>query len=270
MGVPKIPSEYENLNYLDHSWDLIYGPVESRRYGRSLGINLLGSQKACSFDCVYCELGRSELRMNQIKKDLNFADLGDLKKRLTERIRVLNAKEDTYFDSIVLSGNGEPTLYPHFYDAVEIIMAAQQELCPDAKVVALTNAAHLDNKKVVAGLNSLDERVVKVDAGNVQLFKRLNNPLIRGDLDKVLAGIRRLDDCVVQSMFIQGAIDNTRNEHIEEWIEVVGMIRPKSVQIYTLDRVPASSDLKKVDEDTLHVIASKLKRRTQIESIVFA
>jgi wyosine [tRNA(Phe)-imidazoG37] synthetase (radical SAM superfamily) len=268
MATPNLKEEYNRLQTVKFPMDIAYGPVKSRRFGNSLGVNLLGSQKICSFNCPYCELGETKIRMNQVKKDIKFQSSEEIDLAYREKLRELN-KEKVSIDSVCLSGNGDPTLYPFLDEAIDAIFLANQELAVQAKFLILTNGAHLDNKKVVHALNKLDDRVVKIDAGNDFTLKKINSPLVRTNMSKLIAGSRKLKDVVVQSCFVQGAVDNTDNDEIEDWIEVIGMIKPKQVQIYGLDRVPFENNLIKVDEDTLYTIGSKLKRRTQIEFKVY-
>jgi wyosine [tRNA(Phe)-imidazoG37] synthetase (radical SAM superfamily) len=102
-------------------------------------------------------------------------------------------------------------------------------------------------------------------------MQKINDPLIRINMAKFLGGVHRLKDCIVQSMFFKGAVSNTENDQIEEWIEVLGMIKPKGIQICTITRAtPLMPGLSAVDEDTLYSIAFKLKKRTNLEANVFA
>jgi wyosine [tRNA(Phe)-imidazoG37] synthetase (radical SAM superfamily) len=244
----------------------VYGPVESRRWGLSLGINPLGEKKICSFDCVYCDLGATSIRMNQIKKDVAFPSVEEIDSLLRTQLRL----GTEHLKSLTLSGNGEPTLYPQFLELTEALVKARGELAPHLPLRVLTNAAHIDSRRMVQALDMYDERVVKVDAGSDALFKKINNPLSRASLTKVINGARKLKNCSVQSLFVQGRVDNTSAEVLEEWIEVVGIIQPKEVQLYTLRDHRPSNGLLPASEDTLYTIASKLKRRTQLEAKVFA
>ena len=115
-------------------------------------------------------------------------------------------------------------------------MHLRNEHIPGKKVVVLSNGAHLDSKKVVTGMNSVDERVIKVDAGSDNLMQKVNDPLVRINMAKFLTGVRKLSDCVVQSLFVTGDVNNTANEQLDEWIEVIGMIKPRSVQLCTVTR----------------------------------
>jgi wyosine [tRNA(Phe)-imidazoG37] synthetase (radical SAM superfamily) len=248
--------------------EIAYGPVTSRRLGTSLGINLLGPQKFCSFDCPYCDLGPSINRMNQIKDSLDIPTVAAVEEALRVKLRV-HFQQQIKIDTITLSGNGEPTLHPEFLECVEAILKVRTEMTPQTPVVALTNGAHLDAKRVVQGLNLLDERMVKLDAGSDRLLKIINRPLVRANLSKLSTGIRKLKDVIVQSAFVQGTIENTKPEDIEEWLEILGILKPKSVHIYTLNRPSTESGVHKVDEDTLYTIQSRLKRKLQIDSQVF-
>lgn len=245
--------------------DLVYGPVTSLRYGTTLGINLLGSSKVCSYNCVYCNLGPTALTMNKIRKDYEFPSLELIKNNFREYIKKSVPKE-----AIVVSGNGEPTLHHEFDQAMKMLTELRDEHLPGLKIIVLSNGAHLDNKKVINGLNLVDERVIKFDVGNDALLGKVNDPLIRTNMTKLLSGIGKLKDCTIQSLFFTGEVDNTANEMVEEWIEIIGMIKPTSIQLCTLTRpAPSRPGLKPVDEDTLYSIAFRLKKRTTLEARVF-
>lgn len=244
--------------------DIVYGPFESSRFGHSMGINLLGAQKVCSYNCIYCDLGPSILTMNKIRKSYEFPTLDQVQVSFREYIR-----KSVPIETILVSGKGEPTLHPDFDDAIKLILELRDEHLPKRKVIVLSNAAHLDGKKVVTGMNLADERVIKIDAGNDAFLQKVNDPLIRLNMAKFLSGIPKLKDCIVQAMFFNGDVSNISAEHVEDWIEVLGMVKPKHVQICTITR-PAGASLKAVEEDDLYSIAFKLKKRTGLEATVFA
>lgn len=245
---------------------LVYGPVKSLRYGSTLGINLLGPEKVCSYNCVYCSLGPTLLTMNKVRKDYHFPTLEQISAEFKKYI-----EQSVPIDAIVLSGNGEPTLYPEFDEAMKLIVDLRHDHLRGKKIIVLTNGAHLDSKKVIAGLNMADERVVKLDAGNDALMQKVNDPLIRINMAKYLAGIKKLKDCVIQSLFFTGEIDNMNGEALDEWIEVLGMIKPQAIQLTTITRpTPVNPNLKPADEDSLYGVAFKLKKRTGLEATVFS
>ena len=269
MNFPRKNAEYADLRELKEPWGVVYGPFQSRRLGLSLGINLLGSEKKiCNFNCPYCELGKTELKMAEIKLTTNFIELSKLESELQDRISIL-LQNKTPPDFITFVGNGEPTLFPELNDAVNIVLQTRNRMSPTSQVGILTNGSTLDNSKVVQALNLLDERMIKLDAGSEQMLVKINGPLSRLTLRKVINGCSRLKDVTLQSFFVQGAIDNTVAAEIDEWIEVVGMIKPKLVHVYTLDRVPPTTGLIPVPKQRLKEIVEKLAKRTQVPALVF-
>jgi wyosine [tRNA(Phe)-imidazoG37] synthetase (radical SAM superfamily) len=275
MSSLKAPN-FANLNKGDSSHlprreaftSLVYGPVQSRRFGRSLGINILGTeQKACSFDCAYCDLGATTIRLNRLKSDIVFPTVDAISEAVNASLKEIHANGPN-FDMICLSGNGEPTLHPDFNEVVKSVMQARETWMPDKPIAVLTNGAHLDSRKVVDAMNKIDQRIVKIDAGNERAFKVVNSPLSRTTLAKVISGVRSLKDVTIQALFVQGATDNTSHADIEDWIEVIAIIKPKTVQIHGISRQTTQSGLIRCDEDTLYAIASRLERKTQIKAIV--
>ena len=263
------PPEYASLIYTAPKMPIVYGPEQSRRLGTSLGVNLLGSgPKVCSFDCPYCNLGTTQLRLNKLKTETIFPSLEEIDAALTQGFRKAH-ESTTKIDTITISGNGEPTLHPFFVDVVDMIIRKRNEILTGTPIKVLTNGANIDSRRISESLNKLEERMVKFDAGNERVFKTINSPLVRASVSKILAGVKPLKDVIVQSFFVQGSVDNTLSADLEDWMEVIGLIRPKFVHIHGMNRVPAASGLKACDEDTLYTIASRLERRTQIRSLVF-
>ncbi len=108
--------------------NLVYGPVKSLRYGSTLGVNLLGAEKVCSYNCVYCSLGPTELTMNKARKTYAFPALDQIKTAFKDYIA-----KSVPVDAIVLSGNGEPTLHPEFDEAMKMLIELRQEHLPGKK-----------------------------------------------------------------------------------------------------------------------------------------
>ncbi len=262
--------EYEELKEIAPVTGITYGPIQSRRLGLSLGVNLLGSEnKICNFNCPYCELGFTNLKMSEIKKIKTYPSLDALDKSVRQHLLIL-LRQKTKIDSITLSGNGEPTLFSDFSGAVDILINIKNDLYPQSKLVVLTNGSTLDNSKIMRALNRLDERIVKLDAGNDSMLKKIDAPVVRMTVGKLIQGVKKLKDVVLQSFFVQGFIDNTIASEVEEWIEVVGIIKPKQVHIYSLDRVPPTAGLKQVPAQRLKEIAMALQKRTGIKGTVFS
>ncbi len=247
---------------------LVYGPVVSRRLRKSLGINVLGDQKICSFNCAYCDLGPTSLTMNQIRREYVYPSMDSILSAVTEKLTELGKDQ---YDAITLSGNGEPLLHPKISEIITAIGEIRNQMAPHAKFVIFTNAAHIQSRKLIYALDSLDERIIKIDAGHNTILKKVNEPLIRLTVDRLVQDAKKLKDCIIQSTFIDGALTNTSNEHIEDWLEIVGMIQPKNLQLMTPTRPMWRTDVKPVSEDTLETIASRVRRRLpSIEISVFA
>ena len=241
---------------------IMYGPVNSRRFGKSLGINLLPTNfKVCSFDCVYCQYKDKPGKPK-------FPSLAEIYTQLSsdlERIRDGKLKVDW----IMLSGNGEPTLHPEFSGIVESLLTLRDLYFPKIPIGVLSNSSTCYKKEISDTLSKLDGRFMKLDAGSLYMFhdvNRLYTTLAWGD---VIEGLCSLPDVTLQSMFVTGEVDNTSEKAVKDWIEAVQCIQPLEVQIYTVDRTPQEAGILPVSKEKLDVISNKLKMRTLIPSIVY-
>lgn len=246
----------------------VYGPVHSRRYGRALGLNLVPvGRKVCSFDCVYCECGFTDHRALQYPKE----DFPLAKALVAETERVLERFEKSggKLESIVLSGNGEPTLHPDFIAISRGLAEARDEHAPHSRLVLLSNGTMLKDSDVREALSLYDERVMKLDAGREETFQKMCRPLARITLDEVVDLLRSVRPYTLQTMFIHAPVDNAAPEEIEAWIKRVREAEPESVQIYSLDRAPADARCEPVPRDELEEIAERLRAETGLEVSVF-
>jgi wyosine [tRNA(Phe)-imidazoG37] synthetase (radical SAM superfamily) len=172
-------------------------------------------------------------------------------------------------DCMTLAGNGEPTLHPDFSRVVRAILAARDEVMPGVRVDILSNAAHLDRPDVVEGLNLLDERYMKLDAGTDEQFMNMNSPVMDVGIWDVMKGLPKLKDFVVQAMFTHGRRDNTDEKSVVDWVQAVKRVKPKSVQIYSVDRFPADQKITRVERGLLEEIGQALTAQTGIPAEVF-
>lgn len=245
---------------------MTYGPVSSRRYGRSLGLNVFpGSKKACSFECPYCQLGFAKDKKEEIFPTSILAEPDDFEQEVRRAVK----ESDLPLDCLTFSGNGEPSAHPQFLEIVKRTEKVRNELTPKSRIVALTNGAHCDRPDVVEALNRCDEAVVKLDAGTEKTFQLVNEPRRKLCLADLVEGIRKLQNITIQTMFINGRIDNTADEEIEAWIDHIQTIRPSAVQIYTLDRVPADESLTPVSNKRLTEISKRLELKSGIQPLLF-
>ncbi len=264
MEFPKITPEYQGYRQLTEPWDVVYGPFHSRRYGSSLGINILGrGQKICSFNCIYCEIGKTNVTMGAIKKSTPFLDPEELDQLIRVGMRKVIA-QNIKIDVISVVGNGEPTLYPHFDIFSKKVAIARNEILPKIPLLVFSNCTQLHNKKIIKGLNVYDERVMKLDAGNDIQLKNINAPLVKDSMKKIINNTRRLKNLIIQSMFIKGIATNMERTDLDEWIEAIALIKPKKVQVYTVERVPPVSGIQKLTADELYTIKALLCKRVSI------
>ena len=243
----------------------VYGPIHSRRLGHSLGINPLPvSYKFCDFDCVYCQYSWTPEK-----------GTGEKIKRAPQLLQKIQSafeyhtKIKTHVDCITLAGNGEPTIHPDFLKLVTGLVQLRDQFYPKAKLGVLTDSSQVHRLEIRDALEMLDERYMKLDAGSPELLAKINKP--RGDFDfeRMVNALRSMRDIVIQSLFMQGSFDNTQPEDIDHWIETVGFIQAREVQVYTIDRKPADPGLKKVSAKRLHEIAEACQSMTGIRSVVY-
>lgn len=245
---------------------VVYGPVKSRRLGNSLGINPLPlGYKLCSSNCVYCQYGWT----------YSDRDTPEPIKRAPELLSIIEetfqefVEEGTPIDCITLAGNGEPTLHPDLEELVLGIKRLRDQYFPYAKVGILSDGTQAHRPKVRQALEQLDERYMKLDAGDEETWRLIDQPLGSANWKTLIETLKSLPGIVLQCMFIQGSSDNTQDDHIGRWIELVASIRPRAVQVYTIDRTTAASGIEKVPRERLETIAKQLTTRTGIPAEVY-
>ncbi len=241
---------------------IIFGPVHSRRLGLSLGVNLLPvDSKLCSFDCIYCECGWNADHAGQRR----FNRREDVRRLLGETLRRMIA-EGTPPDVITFAGNGEPTLHPDFEAVIDDTIALRDELASSAKVSVLTNATRLADESVRHALLRVDNPILKLDSAfdtTVHRMNRPQNPAYK--VREVVEQMKRFDGrMILQTMFLRGTcdgkpIDNTTEEEVAAWLQLVEEIRPQQVMAYSLDRDTPCRTLEKVPREELQRIAERVE-----------
>ena len=240
---------------------LVFGPIKSRRLGKSLGINLMPEVvKICSFDCIYCECGWNpgdKTNSGLPRKDVFEHTLED---RLLE-LRDTNNEPD----SITFSGNGEPTLHPDFAEIIDITIKLRDKYIPNAKVSVLTNGTMLHKKEVFDAISKIDNNIIKIDGGTYETIKAINKPNVDFDLEEYIKTLLRFKgDLIIQTCFLRGEhnsikIDNTTKEEVKLWTEHIKLINPKKVMIYAIDRDTPEKNIEKISQEELEEIATPLR-----------
>ena len=243
---------------------IVFGPVNSRRLGISLGINLLPvTRKVCSFNCIYCECGWTPGK----------PEPGELLPSRHEVYEALRNKLSEMKDQgkapdvITYAGNGEPTLHPDFAGIIDDSLALRDEFFPDAKVSVLSNGSMLRRKSVREALKKVDQNMLKLDSALADTVRQLNQPHVKTDLGKFEDYAREFDGrFIIQTLFVRGecdgqTVDNTTEEEITAWLQAIARLRPQQVMIYTIHRdTPLGNNLRKVPVNELNAIARRVNR----------
>ena len=205
-----------------------FGPVPSRRLGRSLGVDLV-PLKTCPYDCVYCQLGRTTCKTVERRqwKPLE-GILEEVKRRL-----------DTRPDYITLSGSGEPTLFTPIDRLIDGIRAMT-----DAPIAVLTNGSLLDREDVQRELLGADLVVPSLDGGSDSVFQRVNRPHRSLSFERMLDGLvafrRKFTGQYWLEVFLLDDVAADPRE-MEALVRAAARIRPDRVQLNTVTRPPAES-----------------------------
>ena len=239
---------------------IVYGPIRSRRLGVSLGVNLMPTTaKLCTFDCVYCECG-----WNQPILHPTLPTRDEVREALRTQLSTLQSQ----LDVITFSGNGEPTLHPDFLGIIEDTCALRDEYCPKAKVSVLSNSTQLGRKDVVEALRLCDNRILKLDSA-IDTTMRLVDKPVNAQLTvgqvvewlKVFDGDFTLQTCFLRGVYEGQVIDNTTDEELQVWYDVVDTLRPKQVMIYVIDRETPLKTLEKIPAEKMEAIAAPLRKK---------
>ncbi|MFA6126646.1 MAG: radical SAM protein [Bacteroidales bacterium] len=242
--------------------DIIFGPVTSRRLGASLGINLLPTgRKFCNFNCLYCECG---LSVGTDQKN-QLPGREEIRSRLEEKLLEL-VESKAPIDRITFAGNGEPTIHPDFSGIIEDTIEIRNRIFPMVKIAVLSNATQLEKPEIFRALGKIEMNILKLDSAIEETVQLINRPPTGYSLDRVIEGMMRFQGrFILQTLFLTGstegrAVDNTSEEEVTNWIEVVKKVRPEMVMIYTIARDTPIRTLQKAAPGVLDAIASKVRK----------
>jgi wyosine [tRNA(Phe)-imidazoG37] synthetase (radical SAM superfamily) len=240
---------------------IVYGPVKSRRLGLDLGLNISPRQyKLCTFNCVYCQYGWTEVfSLGALKNPDDQPSPYSFKTALES---VLKAGPE--IESMTFSGNGEPTMHPQFAELVDIALGLKRKYFPQIRLGVLSNSTTVIDKNVRQALEKLDFRLMKLDAGDLKTFKSINIPDKSVKYSEMIEGLKSLKNVIIQTMFVNGSLQNSNDEQVNTWIERLKEIRPLRVQVYSLDRPPADTSLLETPEARLRAIAASVEKSTSI------
>ncbi|MBU1958287.1 radical SAM protein [bacterium] len=209
--------------------NIIFGPVNSRRFGKSLGIDLSPSKKQCNFDCLYCEL-------EPAKTMGVYEDVISVEEVISALSRSLKIHQD--IDAITVTANGEPTLYPYLSELMDEI----NKIKGNIKTLILSNAAKIYEEKTQEALMKFDTVKLSLDCATARCLKRLDRAHEGIDVEMIKEGMLAFKAKFTNPLIIEILIVKNINDNVEE-IQALNAylmtLNPTRIDIGTIDRPPA-------------------------------
>jgi len=230
----------------------IFGPVPSRRLGLSLGIDLVPF-KTCTYDCIYCQVGRTTNKTVECKE---FFPVEDILSQLRKRV------SSDSFDVITFSGSGEPTLYNKLDELVYEI-----KKITDTKIALLTNGSLLWRDEVRKKVLGVDIILPTITSIFEKTYKLIHRPHPGLSIKKVIDGLIRLRSeykgKIFLELFVLKGINDNEDE-LNPLKEVIDKINPEKIQINTAVRPPSERVVTAVDREGLEKIRKLLGSKAEI------
>jgi len=252
--------------------ETIFGPLHSRRLGSSLGINLLpNNYKHCTFNCIYCECGWTDLERHS---KTTFLTSNEIAMQLEDKLKELSSNK-VIIDNITFAGNGEPTIHPQFSEIINDTIRLRNIYYPKSEIAVLSNASMLQNPSIIEALNKIENNIQKLDCGSEEMFQRINKPIKKISLSEIVEQLSRFKkNLTIQTLFLRGEyegkiIDNTTDKEVELWLQHIKAINPLMVMLYPIARSTPASNLERIDTEELNIIAAKVEElgiKTQVYS----
>ena len=197
----------------------IYGPVPSWRLGSSLGVDPISkNEKVCSFDCVYCQIGKTKCLIDERKTFVPAEKV----------IKELDSLPPLKIDYITFSGTGEPTLAENLGEMIKAVRKVRRE-----KIAVLTNSSLMHRKDVIKDLSLADFVVAKLDAPSQDIFELVNRSAKSIRINTVIRAIKDFKSCykgklALQIMFMEG-----NKSCAKDIARIAKEINPDEVQLNT-------------------------------------
>ncbi len=230
----------------------IFGPVPSRRLGRSLGIDLVPF-KTCTYDCIYCQLGRTTDKTVERKEYICV-------EKTLEELRNITGSIDA--DYITLSGSGEPTLN----SGISKLIAGIKKISP-IPIAILTNSSLLSEKKIRDEIKEADLVVPSLDAGDERTFREINRPHGSLKFETMVEGLiqfgREFSGRLwLEIMFVDGI--NSSLAEAKKLIPFIEKVNPDRIQLNTPIRPPAEKSVRQVPVEKLEEIRKILGPKAEL------
>lgn len=233
----------------------LFGPVPSRRLGLSLGVDLV-PYKVCSFDCLYCELGRTTTHTRERREYVpTMAVLDELRSHFQE-------SGESSCDYVTLSGSGEPTLHSNLADIVLGIKDITSR-----PLALLTNSSLMDDPAVRRAVQPVDVILPSLDAVTPAVFKLVNRPVNQVRIDSIIAGLTALrqeyqGEIWLEVLFCRGINDS--ESELEALTKALQILQPDKIQLNTVVRPGAYQEAQSVSREFLQQVQRSWGERAEI------
>lgn len=227
---------------------IIFGPITSRRFGQSLGVDLSPHTKQCNFDCLYCELKGAKT----VERVQNAPSVDTVMREIESALQ-----EHRNVDVITLTANGEPTLYPELDALVDAIRTIPNR----PKLLILSNGSTIMNPSIQKTLAKIDIVKLSLDCASEKCFKRLDRAHQGIKIEAIIEGMKAFRKCYSGELVLEILVVATLNDTEEEFTRlnrVLQEIQPDRIDIGTIDRPPAY-DVKGVSIERLIELSGVLK-----------
>ena len=232
----------------------IFGPVPSRRLNLSLGIDLV-PYKTCNLNCVYCECGITTMHTNC---RANYVDYKEVIKELQHYL-----SKNITLDYITFSGAGEPLLNSNIGKIVDFLKTN----FPQYKLALLTNGILLSQLDILKEISKIDLIIPSLDAGREDTFKKINNPVKGIDFYKYIDGLINLKKFYKNQVWIEVFLVKNINDsssELEKLNEIIKKISPNKIQLNTIDRPPAFSNIRGLNQKEMEKAKSFFPNNCEI------
>ncbi len=222
---------------------IAFGPIPSRRLGKSLGINNIASQKACSYSCIYCQIG---ITQNQSMDRVTFYDPENLVNEIEKHLKKLD-KENAP-DYLTFVANGEPTLDINLGREIRLLKKF------NIPIAVITNSSLINNPQVQEDLNEADWVSVKVDSVLETEWKKINQPMTTIDFENVLHGLKDFSAFYkgklhTETMLLEGYNDSIIP--ISQTANFIASLDPLKAYLSVPTRPPALKGTKPISEERI-------------------
>lgn len=238
---------------------IVYGPILSRRLGRSLGVDVIkntGSKKNCNYDCIYCQLGHVEMKLRSpedVKETVTPEEISESFQKFYKDVEGM--------DYVTFSGTCEPSLNLFLGEMIQYVRKISR-----VPVCVITNSSLVGREDVRKNLVQADLIVATLVSGNENTWKRIHRPAPGIALHEIIEGLRELTKAgagkklALEVMFLEnetGESLNSTDEEVESLIKTIRYICPDEIEVLTISRPPAEKWVKPVSEERLREIADR-------------